>query len=125
MVDECNLVTSTADPRFLIDQPSPLRLQVFEGSVDVRDGECDVVHARSFRRQELTDRRIGTEWLEELDVGAPHRDHRLFDTLLLDDLPAQRLDRVLVGKASNGVVEVGYSDGDVMDVVGQHEEQAT
>ena len=56
-----------AEPRFVIDQANTCTTTAFQCSVQIIDGEADVVNAGTAFGDELADRRLGRFGLEELD----------------------------------------------------------
>ena len=75
--------TRTHSRRF-VDEPCSFGLQFSERGVDVRNLDCNMVHSRSAFSEKLSDSRVRTERLEQLDVSFTQRQHADFDALFRD-----------------------------------------
>jgi len=76
--------TARTHTRCFVDEPCSLVLQFSERGVDVRNLDCNMVHSGSAFSEKLSDGRIGTQWLEQLDVSVAHREHAYLDALFCD-----------------------------------------
>ena len=77
--------TRTHSRRF-VDEPCSFTLQFSKRGVDVRNLDCDVVHSRPAFSEKLSDSRIRSERLEQLDVSVAHGQHAYLDALFRDFL---------------------------------------
>ena len=93
----------------------PASAQARERRVDVRDAVGDVVQAGPLALEELPDRRVGAERLQQLDVAVADVEQHRLDALLLDGLAVgeRHLERPLVERERG--VEVVGRDADVVD----------
>ena len=107
-------------PRFPVHEERTLSLEVGEGLLDVDHGIGDVMKPLPSALQEPTHRRVGSEGGQELDEGTTDRQHGLFHTLLLDDLPVHGRHPVTAAVVSQRLVEVVDSDGHMVEVEELH-----
>ena len=70
--------------RCFVDEPCSFILQFSKRGLDVRNLDRDVVHSGSAFSEKLSDSRIRTQRLEQLDVSVAHREHAYFDALFCD-----------------------------------------
>lgn len=109
-----------ANTRLLVYQANTLGLQVIEGGIDVGDGVGNMVHTLAARTDELADRRIPAERLQQLNMGASDGNHRLLNSLALDDLSMNRLHPVLAPVLGQGRVQIANGDPDMVDIDEEH-----
>ena len=69
---------------------------------------------------ETSHRRVPVQRLQQLNMGATDRDHRLFHPLGFDDFAIQRLDSVLLPEPLESNIEIGHGQRSVMNVEQQH-----
>jgi hypothetical protein len=119
-VDECNARPPATDAWRLVDETYTLLGEMSERCFDVGHGKRNVMQPLAAGRQEPPDGRVLVERLEKLEERATYREHRFLDPLLFDDFPMQRLDTVLAAKTGDGLVEVVYGNGHVVEVVREH-----
>ena len=79
-----NETTARTHSRRFVDEPCSFFLQFSERGVDVRNLDCNVVHSRSAFSEKLSDRRFGTQRLEQLDVSVANSQHADPDALFRD-----------------------------------------
>src|SRR5581483_10653030 len=63
-----------AEPRLFVDQADAELTAALEGSLEVVDGEADMVNSRPAFRDEFPDGRVGDVGLEQLDERIPGRE---------------------------------------------------
>jgi hypothetical protein len=85
------------DAGSLVDEPNACRATPFEGSIEVVDGEANVMYARTAPRDEFSDRGIGALRLQQLDEG--------FSRLEPRDPGAVRIVEVGLGEAEDVAAE--------------------
>lgn len=112
--------TAATHPRFLVDEANTLGPQMSEGGVDVGYRVGDMVHAFAAGTNELADRRLLAERLQQLNVRTSHGDHRLLDSLALHHLAMDWFDPVQALVFGQSRVEVTHGDSDVVDVDEEH-----
>src|SRR5262245_8160845 len=117
---ERDLEPEGAAARRVVDQLRAVAREALELRAHVVDLECDVVHSRPARGEELPDRRLGPERAEPLDapVANGHRDR--LDTLLGDGLAMLELRAERPPIAIDRIVEVRDGDAEVVDARGRH-----
>lgn len=114
-MNEANRGASDPNPRSLIDQPEARIVEPDKLGGNIVDPISDVVKSRSVLREELSDRRIGTERCEQLDVAlADVQQHRL-DSLLLDNLAVNERHAVGVLIQRDCRLKIVDCDADVVD----------
>lgn len=98
--------------RRFVDEPCSLVLQFSERGVDIRHLDCDMVHSRSAFSEKLSDSRIRTQRLEQLDVSVAHRQHAYLDTLFCDLFGGIDIQPERVAPHSQTIFDAlgGYSD---------------
>jgi len=111
---------ATTHPGFLVDEASALGPKVCEGGVDVGYRVGDMVHAFAAGTNELADRRLLAERLQQLDVRPSHGNHRFLDSLALHHLAMNRFDPVQALVFGQRRVEITHGDADVVDVDEEH-----
>lgn len=87
---------------------------------EVQYRKGNMVEALTVAVDEATHRGIGCQRSEELQKGAPDRDHRLLHTLSFHRLPVQRRHSVAGVIEGDGLLEIGDGNGDVVQVVELH-----
>lgn len=120
-MDEGDSGTTASDSGLGVDEAGTAGLEMREGVLDGDDGIGDVVQTFTTLGQEATHRGFRRKRLEELDERSPYRDHRLLDTLALDDFPIDRLDPISLPIAVDGHIEVFNGDGDMVEVEQLHD----
>ena len=104
--------TTRTHSRRFVDEPCSFVLQFSKRGVDVRHLDRDMVHSRSAFSEKLSDGRVRTQRLEQLDVSVAHRQHAYLDALFRDFLG--RIDFQTERIAPNGQTFFdalrGYSD---------------
>lgn len=119
-MNERDPMTPATGPRFRIDQASTLLLQVNQSRFDVGHLERDVMQTLAVTFYETPHRRVPVQRLQQLNMGATDRDHRLFHPLGFDDFAIQRLDSVLLPKPLESNIEIGHGQRSVMNVEQEH-----
>ena len=74
--------TTRTHSRRFVDEPCSFVLQFSKRGMDVRHLDRDMVHSRSAFSEKLSDSRIRTQRLEQLDVSVAHRQHANLNALL-------------------------------------------
>ena len=74
-MNKSNETTTRTYTRRLVDEPCSVFLQFSQRGVDVRNLDCNVVHSLPAFSEKLADGRIGSKWLEQLDVSVTHGKH--------------------------------------------------
>ena len=104
----------------LIDEANPGVAKRAERLLEIVHAIGDVMHAFAASGEEPTDRRVGTERAEELDVGRADAEQHLVDALMLDALAMRGLD----AEGSAVLLDRGFQvldrDADVIDLAEQH-----
>ncbi len=108
----------------IIDKPGAFLLQVIQGDVDRRHGECDVVQPFAPVLEKAPDGSVRRERLQQLDERAPDRDHRFLDSLGFDHLAVQRFDPVAVAISLDGLLQVVHRDRHMVEIQQLHRREA-
>jgi len=106
-----------------VDESGALLAQVLESDVDRRNRIGDVMQALALALEESADRGVGAKGSQQLDEGASHRDHRLFDALSLHHLAIQRLYPVAGSVAVECQLQVMHRDRDVVEIDQLHQRE--
>lgn len=109
-----------ADARLPIDETDPFCRQMVESGVDRRDCKRHMVEALSVAGEELADRRVGSERLQQLHIRGTHSNHRFLDSLLFHHLPRYGLHTVLPLVFGERRVEIMHGDGHMVDIDEPH-----
>jgi hypothetical protein len=120
-MNESDASATTAYSWLLINQPGAFRPEVRQRRIDVGDGKRDVVHSLAAGLNESPNGRLRTERLEELDEGTANGDHRFFDTLFGNNLAIHGFGTEEPEVLDKGDIQVPDGQGDVIEVVGEHE----
>ncbi len=115
-MDEGDQMPASSHSRCFVDEPDALRSKVLESCFEGRHGEGNVVKPWPSSVEEPADRRARSRWLNELNVRAPDRKHRLLDSLGCHDLPVQHVDAVLPAVLAYRLIEVLDGDGNMVEV---------
>src|SRR6185312_9399475 len=70
-----NETTAGTHTRRFVDEPRSFFLQFDERGMDILNLDCNVVHSRPAFSEKLSDSRIRSERLEQLDVSVTHGKH--------------------------------------------------
>jgi hypothetical protein len=124
-MNEGHLEPEEAAARLVVDQLGALLGEIREGGANVVDLVGDVVHSRASRREEATDRRVGTERGEELDAARPDADRRRLDALRFERLAMLEPSAEQALVRGHGLVEVRDRDADMMNPEGLHKDDGT
>ena len=73
-----------AHSRRFVDEPCSFVLQFSQRGVDVCHLDRDMVHSGSAFSEKLSDGRLRTQRLEQLDMSVAHRQHAYFNALFRD-----------------------------------------
>ena len=73
-------------PRLLVYELDAVALELRQRPAEILDLESDVVEALAPFRQKLSDKKVGSSRLDELDARFPDPEHGGYNALLLYDL---------------------------------------
>src|SRR4051812_36648838 len=85
-MQERHAAAADTDARRLVDEFKAGGICLLERTVDVRGLVRDVMQSRASRGEELADRGLRAERLQQLHMTLADLEQHGFDTLLLDDL---------------------------------------
>src|SRR5271169_5595665 len=102
--------------RLLIDQLDSLGSRSFELACDVVGLEAYVMQAAAAPREELADRIVGVERLEQLDLALACLEQRGADALLFNRRAPGETQAERVAPESQADVEVRHHDADMMNL---------
>ena len=106
-------------PRLGVDELAACRPRIFEGLCDIGDAVRHVVQAGPALGQELSDRRILSRRAHELDLAFAGAKECSLQPFFLIDLTVNQHGAEGADIQSDGGIEVGHRDPDVVDL-GQH-----
>ncbi len=119
-VNECDPMPAAARTWLLVDEPHAEILEVLERLGERRDGEADVMKARTTTGEEAGHGGAVTRGGHELDVAVADLEHSLFDLVACDNFPALECGPEGLLPEVYGGVEIGHGDGDLIDAVQLH-----
>ena len=105
-----------AKARSFVDQANAGSAAAVEGTVEVVDGEADVMEARATFGDELADRRVGMFGLEQLDEGVTGREAGDPGTIGVVERDLGETEEIAV--EGKDLVECAHGDPDVGDARG-------
>jgi hypothetical protein len=114
-MDERNLESEQAAPRYAVDQLRTSGLELLERPREVLSPEGDMVHAGAAPGEEAPDRGVLAGRGDELEASVSDEDRGGLDTLVFERLPIlePRGEEPLVRR--DRLVEVDHRDAEVMD----------
>ena len=113
-------VPPSSDPGVTVDELDLLLGQVAQSLFNRGDCVGDVMEAFAVPGQEATNGGVRAQWLQQLDVGGPDRDHGFLDSLFFDDRAVFGTYVVLPLVFGEGAVEIVDGDADMIDVDQSH-----
>lgn len=115
-MNEGDPVSTASDARLPIDESGPIGLQMAQGGGEIGYRIGDVVKTFSPSGQEPTDRGVGLERRQQLNMASPDGNHGFLDALLLHDFSGERLDCEQVPVSLQRRVEIVNGYCDMVDV---------